>query len=198
MKHISKGAEPSSFQDWKKKNPNANWRTFSGSDSYQELKHLFLEEQVNLCCYCEIALVANGDAHIEHFKPQHHYPKDIFNIQNLFGCCKHRDSCGHKKDSDFFDELISPLNAKCHLLFTYTDNGKIIPIDENDETVKKTIDLLGLNCRRLKNHRKAIIRTLDSENLDKSYLQQSLGNCVDWYNGFYTVIKYVEDKLFQN
>lgn len=194
MKHIVKGDEPTSFGNWKQQNPGANWTDFSGSDVYLELRHGLIGEQGSLCCYCEVALKGNGNAHIEHFKPKSGYPRETFKVQNLLACCLHTDSCGHKKNSDYFDELISPLAGGCESCFTYTGNGKIIPSDENDTFSEKTIELLGLNCRRLRDRRRSIISALDYEGTTIEYLKQSLENCNAWYHGFFTVIRYVAGK----
>ena len=192
MKSIAKGDEPVSFHDWKQQNRTANWDDFSGSDIYQELKKILIEQQKKICCYCEIALQQSTDAHVEHLKDKGRYPQETFNFYNLLASCQHNDSCGHKKGKAYFDDMVSPLDADCQSYFTYTGNGKIIPSDENDTFAQQTIELLGLNCKRLQDRRKSIIKTLDSS--DSNYLQQSLNNCVDWYGGFFTVIQYLIEK----
>jgi uncharacterized protein (TIGR02646 family) len=194
MKHIVKGVEPSSFQSWKKKNPRGNWDDFSGTEIYQELRQYLIDEQAMLCCYCEIALKENTDAHIEHFKPKSKYPVERFNYNNLFASCRYNDSCGSQKLSEYFTGLISPLDKNCQLRFTYTGNGKIIPFDENDQSAQKTIEVLALNCKRLKDRRLSVIKALDNDWITIDHLKKSLDNCVDWYNGFFTVIQYVTDK----
>jgi uncharacterized protein (TIGR02646 family) len=194
MKHILKGGEPASFQRWKRQNPHeANWSLFSGSVEYQELKEVLIEQQSKMCCYCEIALKQNTNAHIEHLKDRHNWPNEIFNYANLLASCNgsRNDSCGHKKGTNYFVKMVSPLSTGCESRFTYTGIGKMIPLDESDKNAQKTIELLGLNCKRLRDRRKAIIRTL--EDAGSGYLQQYLDKCVDWY-GFFTVIKYVVDR----
>lgn len=194
MKHIVKGSEPSSFQSWKKKNPRADWDDFSRTKTYQELRQCLIDEQAMFCCYCEIALRQNSDAHIEHFKPKSKYPAERFAYNNFFACCEYKDSCGRKKGSEYFDDLISPLDANCQSRFTYTGNGKIIPFNENDEYAQRTIEVLALNCKRLRLQRESIIKILDNDETTTDYLKQSLANCIDWYNGFFTVIRYVAGK----
>ncbi len=194
MKHIVKCPEPSSFQSWNKKNPRADWDDFSKTETYQELRECLINEQAMFCCYCEIALRQNSDAHIEHFKPKSKYPAERFAYNNLFACCEYKDSCGRKKGSDYFDNLISPLDKNCQLRFTYTGNGMIIPSDEKDTLAKKTINLLALNCKRLRNQRQSIIKVLDDGGITIDYLKESLDNCAEWYNGFFTVIRYVVGK----
>ncbi len=195
MKHITKNSGPSSFRAWNGNKPHgADWNFFSKTDVYRELRQYLVDEQDDLCCYCEIALKNDAYVHIEHFKPKSTYPAEMFDIQNLFACCQYNDSCGHKKGSGFFDELVSPLDTNCRARFTYTGNGKIIPLNENDISAQQTIDLLGLNCKRLKDRRRSIMRTLDNAGVTTDYLKESLDNCIEWYDGFFTVIEYVAGK----
>ena len=129
------------------------------------------------------------DAHIEHLQDQHNYPRKKYHFNNLLASCQNNDSCGHKKGNGYFDNMISPLDSTCQSRFTYTRAGKIIPCNETDSDALDTIELLGLNCKRLKDRRKSIIKTLEKAQQD--YIQQSLDYCVDWFSGFYTVIEYM-------
>lgn len=196
MKHIIKNPEPSSFYTWKASNRSANWNEFSGTEPYNELRSCLVEEQQHLCCYCEVALMNDGNisAHVEHFKPKGRHQTEMFNILNLFACCEHTDSCGHKKGNEYFAGLVCPLEENCESRFTYTGNGTIIPSNENDESADRTIQLLNLNCKRLKDQRKSIIKALEHDEITIDYLKQSLDNYLEWYNGFFTVIQYVAGK----
>ena len=197
MKRIDKDSEPTSFTKWKLNNNNCRWSDFSCpqsqyKDVYLSLRKELIKQQEKMCCYCEIALTEEIDAHIEHLKDQHNHQNDKYNFNNLFASCQHNDSCGHKKGTGFFNEMVSPLDNNCQCRFTYTGAGKVIPQDENDNFANATIELLGLNCKRLKDRRKNLIKTLQSA--DSAYLNQSLNLCVDWYDGFYTVIDYMIGK----
>ena len=196
MKYIEQGSEPQQFIKWKKVNSSNNWDEFSKPISrsyaiYKELKETLIEQQGKMCCYCEVALKKTTDAHIEHLKDKHNYPKEMFNFKNLLASCQHNDCCGHKKGSKYYSKMVSPYDDDCQSRFTYTGNGKIIPTDETDKSAQRTIDLLELNCRRLKDWRLSLIRMIDNEHID---FEKSLLNCFDWYQGFYTVIQYVANK----
>ncbi len=198
MKHINKNTEPALFENWKTHNPNGNWNDFADFKGkhynvYQNLRNSLISEQDEMCCYCEIALKESIDAHIEHFKDKDNNPKDTFKFQNLFASCQNKDSCGHKKGGGNFSNLISPLSNDVESKFTYTGNGKIIPKAENDKDAEKTIEILGLNCQRLKDQRYSIIQAL--ENTNSTYIQNALQNCTVWYNGFWTLIKYMNNKI---
>ena len=202
MRCIVKGEVPEAFAQWKARNSaKSDWSSFSKPQSqsyviYQKLRHSLISEQKHQCCYCEVVLKKEGDAHVEHLKDQGHHPDERFNFSNLLASCQYRDSCGHKKGNGFFKEMVSPLDENCQARFTYTARGKIIPIDEGDSFAQKTIDLLGLNCKRLIDRRLSIIRNLAP--VEREYLLQALDNCVEWGWGFYTVIEYMIAKRKQS
>ena len=190
MRYINRQESPKVFERWQANNPTAIWNDFSGNNEYQEVKKQLINQQEQMCAYCEIAITVDGNSsHIEHLKDRHNYPQETFNYDNFIASCQHTDSCGHKKGTNYFNGFVSPFDSNCQSRFTYTGNGRIIPADENDEDAKKTIDILGLNCKRLVDRRKGIIRTL--ERADYNYIQLSLHNCIEWYYGFYTVIEYM-------
>lgn len=195
MRYIADREEPESFRDWVRRNSTANWSDFSAStheevkEIYKHLRETLISQQKQMCCYCEIKLVENTDAHVEHFIDKDSFPQKRFQFDNLLASCQYNDSCGHKKGNDYFEGMISPLNENCQSKFTYTGNGKIIAVDETDKDAENTIILLDLNCKRLVDRRKSIITTL--ENSDKEFLQLSFENCVEWYHGFYTLLEYL-------
>jgi uncharacterized protein (TIGR02646 family) len=190
MKHIVKGIEPKSFEDWRRNNHTLLWSDFSGSEVYLELRSTLTCQQNRMCCYCEIALNEDANAHVEHLRNQQNHRGERYDFDNLLASCQYTDSCGHKKGNDYFADMVTPLDNDCQSRFTYTGNGRIIPSDESDTHSQITIDMLGLNCRRLKDRRKSIIKTLEVVH-DTDYLQLSLNNCVEWYCGFHTLIEYL-------
>ena len=190
MKYINRQQSPSNFETWKQKNNNANWNDFQGTDEYRAVKGSLICQQDNLCGYCEI-VIQMTDSHIEHLKDKHNYPLDKFNYNNFIASCQHTDSCGHNKGTGYFPKFVSPFDNNCEQKFTYTRNGKIIPSDENDSDARDTINILGLNCKRLIDRRVGIIKTL--ENADNKYINDCLAHCVEWFYGFYTVIKYMQN-----
>lgn len=196
MKYIAKGVEPASFAKWRGKNRSANWDDFHETSEYKDVKTQMINEQDGLCCYCEIAINGDGDTHIEHHKPKSNpkYQRDTFNYQNLFACCQNSDSCGHKKQSGYFPELVSPLSGNCQDRFIYTGMGNIIPTDEDDSFAHDTIALLGLDCKRLRDRRESILKTLEHSGIGDDYIIESMKNYRDWFDGFYTVIQHVAKK----
>ena len=191
MRTIEHGDVPELFKQWRKENPNKNWNDFSGTTAYLDLRKKLIFQQEKMCCYCEVALKEDTAAHVEHLKDKHRYPKEVFNFENLMASCQHKDCCGHKKGTGYFDSMISPFNSTCQSRFTYTGTGKMIPVDESDTFSAQTIELLKLNCKRLKDHRLSLIKAIDNE---WTSFENSLENCIEWHNGFFTVIQYVEKK----
>lgn len=192
MKHIDKNMEPQSFKRWRKNNLGASWSDFRRTSEYSELKEQLKSEQYDLCCYCEVYLSAEKNTHIEHVRPKAKFAADVYNYQNIHACCQNPNSCGHKKGNEYFGGFVSPLDSDCEQRFIYTMQGKIIPKNEEDEDANKTISILGLNSKHLKDRRKSIIKVL--EEAGDSYIASSLQNFKEWFNGFYTVINYLAVK----
>lgn len=190
MRAIAHIDEPELFKQWLKKTSIKNWSDFSGTPAYLELRKKLICQQEAMCCYCEIALKQETDAHIEHFQDKHNYPKECFNVENLMASCQHNNCCGHKKGSHDFKEMVSPFDSTCQSRFSYTGKGNIIPVNEDDTVAYQTIELLGLNCKRLKDKRLSLIKAIDYEGTS---FDECLKNCIEWHNGFFSVIQYVEE-----
>ncbi|MBT3198342.1 MAG: TIGR02646 family protein [Phycisphaerales bacterium] len=197
MKHIQKqNREPESFASWKKQNRGKNWGDFAQDNAeYLNLKEQLLSEQEGLCCYCEVAIEADQSSNIEHLKPRSQFPTSEFKYANLLASCVHQDSCNAEKQGWYSDKMVTPLQANCQKRFTYTQNGQIIPAKESDSHAQNTIDKLGLNCTRLRDRRKSMIKAMEAmlahDSNPKPYLKKMLKNCREWPHGFYTVCQYV-------
>ncbi|MCT4601683.1 MAG: TIGR02646 family protein [Marinifilum sp.] len=195
MRFIEKGDEPEDFATWKRRNPNANWSDFSASkdvstiEIYNNLRESLLLDQELRCCYCEMFLNKNEEAHVEHLKDKDRYPKEKFLHSNLLASCKSTTTCGHKKDKGYFEQMITPLLENCQDRLMYTDDGRIIARDENDEDARRTIEeVLNLNHKRLVDRRKTIIRGL--EQYGEEMFDQCFDNCDSWFGGFPSLIEY--------
>ena len=200
MKYILKMREPENFHRWKTRNKGANWNDFSGTSEHGELRNRLIEEQQRMCCYCEV-MILSENSHVEHLKPKGNpsYRKDMFLYANLLASCQYKDSCGVKKANLYEPYMVSPLNENCSERFTYTSDGSIIPSDKTDKWAEKTIEKLGLNCRRLKDRRMSIIKGLDNggKGPDTTYLKavvkETLEGKNSWTFGFYTVVLYLAE-----
>jgi uncharacterized protein (TIGR02646 family) len=180
MKFIRKWGAPKDFLDWRA-GGNNNWqpkyKDLSGKIK-KILKQNLMEEQRFLCCYCENELSLN-DCHIEHFEPQSRPNVDPLDYLNLLCSCQNNPErgkplhCGHLK-SDWFDPnlLISPLDPTCENRFKFTFDGRIHPVNDNDQAAKMTISRLGLNIPKLRDLRRNAIEPFLSEEISSDELQR--------------------------
>ena len=197
MKQIKKRTSPIAFEAWKKnyqaKNGNTLQDLYEQTDmtgkklwgalstpkltsngesrvySKEELKEVLLDEQMQICCYCNRTIAAENTT-IEHFKPKGNrlYFKLAYDYNNLFASCdgfaaepKPRDICCNVKRLE--SELL-PFNqteewVETH--FDFTIDGQIVGITPKGV---ETIRQLGLDIEKLNNLRAAYIKDYLYEN----------------------------------
>ena len=155
------------------KNPTNSWNSFKGKD---ELKVALTHISSGLCAYCENRLDTNLGSHIEHILSKSLNPELTFEYTNLMLSCiqdgKVEDnmdtnsvSCGHsplKRKNDYNEELfIKPTELNVEKYFSFEVNGKIIAKaglnSVETQRVEHTVNVLNLNCNRLKRQRHKII-----------------------------------------
>lgn len=172
MKHVMKGASAPKFEAWKAL-ANPDWTPVYDDLQNPEKRALhesLLTEQGWVCCYCgrEIAL---HDSHIEHFRPQEHYPDLALSHENLHASCIRETRpgtplhCGHAKGAGFDEALhISPLDPECEARFLYTLDGRIIASGAADAQAGYMVELLQLDIPFLRNRREEEVnRVFDPE-----------------------------------
>lgn len=164
MKNIVKNLKPKEFSEWKKaprRKKNPSWNKLYG-ELKKKVHEALMEEQGFICCYCMNSL--NEANHIEHVRPQSRFPNKMYCWDNLLVSCQ-RDPeppaprhCGTLK-GDWFDEnlMISPLDDDCEDHFRFSGDGRIHPIDENDQRAIVTIEKLGLDINKLCRYRRDAI-----------------------------------------
>lgn len=199
MKPILRSSEPDKFVEWKICNPGKQFNEITRRVK-KGLKDALIVEQGGLCCYCECR-INHENSHIEHFKPKAHdkFPDLQLEYGNLHASCGRNiesgdDShCGHKKQDQYSDLLVSPLEADCDIHFGYKMDGRITGLDERgDESVK----ILRLDSELLNAQRKELIDYflgVDDENFGIA-LESHLDTSKDEFGEFYTMVKY----LFSN
>ncbi|HBT78531.1 MAG TPA: TIGR02646 family protein [Planctomycetaceae bacterium] len=161
MKQISKGDPPKVFSDWVAKEKPRSWDDLHTSKSkpvYEGLVVALRAEQGNLCCYCEQEL-HDGKTHVEHFHGRPN-PKLAYDYGNLHASCngdkskcEDKHCCGHRraeKQKESYGKLVSPLDGDVELRFKYDEKGEMQPTKQDDGIAQSTIDILGLNCEKLK------------------------------------------------
>ena len=202
MKFITKDAEPKEFKDWKDLG-NDDWQP-----TYDELrgnekaavKKSLMEEQGYICCYCERRL-EDRDSHIEHLRPQSDPTVDPLDYSNMLCSCQNQLKtgdlchCGILKKDWFGGDFVSPLSENCEDNFSYTHDGRIQALPEDNNAAQQTITNLGLDIPKLNaQRRKAIEPFLDPDvDLDIDELSQFISGYLqkdkhDKFSPFWTTI----------
>jgi uncharacterized protein (TIGR02646 family) len=167
-------------------NPTEAWQRFTRrTANRKQLKTALHERQNGLCVYCEIAL-ENSDnqnigSHVDHILPKEKHPALTFDYGNLVLSCfatggeikaDEKDpapvSCGHAelKRSNSFDEslFIKPTDSDCEHYFSFELDGGVIPHPSLSfsgvDKARHTLEVLNLNCLRLKRLREDTIAQL--------------------------------------
>ncbi|ABK42534.1 hypothetical protein Mmc1_0005 [Magnetococcus marinus MC-1] len=164
MRHVKHTASLTKLDRAKTKDPCPTdpakaWRGFKHKDDVaKQLKLL----QDGLCAYCQVSLDTELGYHIDHIQPKGPNPKQTFVWHNLVlsciasgsqGAVSGKLSCGHAKGNQALPKDMDPTHPDCESLFTYTLSGKVEPNPdrppEQVEDIKKAIELLNLNNKRL-------------------------------------------------
>ena len=189
MIFINKNQPPDSFNEWCSQS-NENWMpTFSTLQNPEKLHLLqaLVEEQCNICCYCNRsieALVCPGETrcHIEHFRPRSGWSDLQLNYDNLHASCGRDNNlgasrtCGHAK-GDWFDEdnIVSPLDIGCLDEFIFHETGSV---EGSTPRGSATIEKLNLNDKLLQEGRKRAIEQIFPDELS----HEDLTNLLDGLN----------------
>lgn len=163
MRTIAKNPEPASLK--RHRQSGGKYGTYRSRD---ELLAALVKEQRGLCCYCMTRIPAkDGEARIEHWHSQAHYPGEQLDYANLLAACPGGENKGqtpgpqhcdkHKRDKGLNFNPADPGHAVEKKIF-YLDDGTIRSTDEEfDEQINH---VLNLNLKTLMNQRKARIDAL--------------------------------------
>jgi uncharacterized protein (TIGR02646 family) len=186
VKHIQKGDPPQALIAWIKGHRDGQKPEFDGPDfPKQAVRAALLAEQGCICAYTMIAIRppsadrAAEACHIEHIKPQSRSREDgkveeTVEFTNLLACYpgtigEQHPGFGATKKGDEWQEAIflSPLMPTCEKRLKFRLDGTVSATNGTDTQAVHTIDLLGLDCNRLRELRRAAIRAaglgLDAE-----------------------------------
>lgn len=193
MKRIQKQKTPLAFETWKQtyqaKNGNTLQDLYEQSDmtgkklwgalgtskneariySKAELKQALLDEQKQICCYCNQAITFEK-ATIEHFKPKGNplYFELAYDYDNLLASCdgfatepKPRDICCNVRRLESELLPLNPVYETIEQHFDFTVDGQIVGLTADG---KETIRQLGLDIGKLDDLRAAYINDYLYEN----------------------------------
>jgi uncharacterized protein (TIGR02646 family) len=172
---ITKKDTPKSLLLYKKQ-PNAKY----DGDSYQvddamltftavkaEIRTYLLQEQGYICAYCMKRIMDNQlTTKVEHWHSQNRYNNEQLEYKNMLAvCCGKTQNCNHcdGKKSQFdntHDLLYNPSESKHHIesKIEYSTTGRV---KSNDIVFNEQLNsMLGLNCSRLIENRKAVIESV--------------------------------------
>jgi uncharacterized protein (TIGR02646 family) len=167
-------------------NPTLAWQRFARrTANRKQLRAALHARQDGLCAYCEITLESTDDqnigSHVDHILPKQKHPELTFDYDNLMLSCfstggeikaDGKDpapvSCGHAqlKRANNFDEslFIKPTDLNCEQFFSFELDGEAIAHPKlNSPDIDKaehTLEVLNLNCLRLKRLREDTITQL--------------------------------------
>ena len=187
MIYINKQNEPKWLNEFKEKNPRADYDSEIFTEHKAELKRELLKEQKYLCAYC-CCRISMEKSHNEHIEPRH--PKTgvsnrSLDYNNLVASCygfQGEKTCGPKKQNEYDEEqFISPLDMECEKRFRYYPNG----VMEGDTY---TIELLNLNSYRLRKAREAVYETIME--LDETTIRLIYDENSDTLEPFFNVVKW--------
>ena len=170
MRKVVKARELECFSEFKRKNDPKDWEELDNEISRQLRSHL-IQEQEDYCPYCERHICANT-SHIEHIYPRNpKFPlkriaEKEYDYQNIIACCKYPKTCGNAKKNEFHDLFINPVTEEPRDFLTHdSDEGELQPLKNNQDghnykKAEKTIEILNLNEKKLKQARRAWHREL--------------------------------------
>lgn len=201
MKHINRSSPLSHFTYFVAKKPK-QWKDLAINNYmlYDDCRKTLAQDQDGKSGYTELPLTKKPNVwHIDHFLKQDHFPRHIFDWQNLivdnhsktFGA-DFKDSYIKKKDENI--RLINPVTEEPEDFFTYMANGKIVPRDNLSDYDRSraiyTIQAFNLNHPELIKIRTELdksIKTYKAGGLDDDEITMALNKNY----GLDTFVKYV-------
>ena len=156
MRFIKKNSSCAELETWKRRNPQKKRYEDLDPPIRQAIRNALREEQYGLCAFCCNRLKAS-EGRNAHLKSRSQYPSKALSWDNLVVSCERRDSCDIEQGKKSLP--LTPLMPNCETDIVYYISGEI---EGKNKDAQDTIDILGLNNRKLVNSRKFGINTLAS------------------------------------
>jgi uncharacterized protein (TIGR02646 family) len=167
MRTITKGREPGSLEAYRQ----TDGATFDNLpvNVKEEIQHQLLQEQRELCCYCQSRIHATWDGmKVEHWQSQssEKYPERQLDYSNMLGACHGGQKHGQKSPRS--KQHCDTLKGDSDLCFSVCDSAHPIErqisflgdgkMSANDADIDVDINaVLNLNLPRLVSNRKAVL-----------------------------------------
>jgi len=150
---------------WEKKDGHI---TFHGNyhDIYEDTRwKILVDEQNQLCGYTELYIENFEESHIDHYKKRDHFSNLTFDWDNLIVATRDNNFGANYKDNIYkinkneYSLIFNPVTDNVENHFYYNELGII---REDEDKVKKTIEVFNLNNNYLKARRKSIITMINN------------------------------------
>lgn len=155
MRYINeRNKEPKELIEYR----NTPGATYDGFREKEIVRRSLIEEQGYICAYC-MRKIDIENSSIEHYISQSRHQLSPYSVaehnkqsllySNMCGVCVNNSQHCDKKRGNIPILILDPHKSSCELLITYTIEGKVIPINDNNQDVINDIETLGLNCKKL-------------------------------------------------
>ncbi len=164
MRHISGGAEPPEFTEWRLGTPGVGYSNMP-SQLRDLVKGSLIAEQRHLCSYTGVRIESDS-SHIEHHMPQQHCDAaEKLAYSNLLACFPapgvHAPfgavAKGNWPSPAERDLFVSPRSPGCEERFSFSLSGAVAAARDADAAAAETIRRLRLDHVSLASRRKAAI-----------------------------------------
>lgn len=160
MRYIdNRNKEPKELIEYRETTPGVSYADFPHKSIVRES---LVDEQGYICAYC-MGKIDAATSTIEHYISQTRhadspYAEEVHKEQsllysNMYGVCINFSAHCDKKRENRPIEILDPHKPSCEELITYTLDGTVVPTGRDEDKVKRDIELLGLNCKKLKDSR---------------------------------------------
>lgn len=163
MRTISKGAEPSSLETWKRINPHGRYSQLTEGIRRIIRQHA-LEEQFYICAYCCQRIQDIDACHNEHVEAQKLNPKRTLDFSNIVASCNISNQCGDSHKSQHLS--LTPLMPECETELRFKISGRVE----------------GLSCRAIDTIR--VLNLGDHEKNNRALIEKrkQLSHALLWTN----------------
>ena len=197
MRRLNKQGPIPAFTQFVTKNKPTQWEQLPAQISADSRLFILCIEQECLCGYSEIPLEEDSSSsHIDHYYKRNLFNTKTFNWNNLIVSTIDEDFGGKYKDNTFKIEasdyplIFNPVVDDMSQYIEFSGDGEMIPLKGLSmniiNKVKKTIEVFNLNCRSLKNRRRALITELyDCKDLPEGEIRKAFA-----VNGFASVLNW--------
>ena len=163
MRRIVRQEAPPNF--WEKGKAKLHVRSYddlsdtnAGMELRCQLRQHLIQTQSGLCAYCCKKINMENSLN-EHIQPKSLYPRLSLDYGNLIASCAEKTTCGMKKDNNYDERFVSPLDEACERQFAFATDGSIYGLTPDGEY---TCELLNLNSLELRRARKAVLQNCRS------------------------------------